>query len=800
MPTQLGLSSEVAAKKLGQFGPNVLPEKPPPNEFFILFSQFKSPLVYILFAAAFVTAVLGKIADTSIILVAVLINTVLGFWQERRANRALASLKQLVSPKAVVLRDGQQREILLSEVVAEDVMVLAPGRKVPADGEIIEATDMFVEEAILTGESMPVVKNKKDSVFMGTSVVSGHGFMLVKSTGAKTKMGNIAKTLSGSTQDTPLRRELRIFSKKLAGIVGVLVILVFLIGTARGEPIFEMFLTSVALSVSAIPEGLLVSTTAVLAIGMTRILKRKGLVRRLLAAETLGGVTVICADKTGTLTQGKLTVAQAVGDKQWLLKAAVLCNDLHDPFEIAILEWVPQKESSKLLQDYPRVSEIPFAEKFKYKATLHKEVVFVSGAPEILLGMSKSSREEIKNWKEKLEEFGIHGYRMVGFAKRDAYPGESKLSRGAIGELEFLGILLFEDPVRASVKEAFDQAKAAGIKIKIVTGDYPATAISVLAKLGQDVNRNNVLTGDELSQMHKDELFEKIPKTLLFARITPEQKLVIVEALKRHGEVVAMMGDGVNDAPALSRSDIGIVVGEASDVARESAELVLIDSNFKTIIAAVEEGRGIFDNLRKIVAYLLSDAFAEITVIVGAILLALPLPVTAAQILWINLVSDGFPNLALTVDPKRRNLMNEPPRKPREQLVTNKFAILVASVSIIAGVLALLVFTIFYFTTGDLVLSRSVAFLTLGVNSLVYVFSVRNLQDFIYKGGLFSNRWLILGVLAGFGLQALPFYVPFLRDFFDVVEVSLLHWGVAIGAGIIVVFSIEISKLLFLKR
>lgn len=804
-----GLTSEEAKKLLVQFGPNALPEKPPPGDFQIFVSQLKSPLVYILLAASFITFFLGKFGDTSIILLAVLINTVLGFWQERRAGKALSALKKLISPIAVVIRDGAQKQIPLSEVVPGDVAVLNQGIRVPGDGEIIEAKTLFINEAILTGESQASEKSSNDKAFLGTMVVSGRGLMVVGTTGQETQMGKIAKEVGGPSEQTPLQRQLRKLAQKLAVLVGVLTVGVFGIGIAIGESVSEMFLTSVALAVSAVPEGLLVSTTVVLALGMTRILKRKGLVRRLLAAETLGGVTVICTDKTGTLTKGEMEVINVLGDQESLFLCAVLCNDLHDPLEVGMYEWAKKQKDAderleKVAKEYVRVDELPFSTRHRYAAFLYrrkKEVsVFLSGAPEIVIDYCRLSPREKDEWRRKIDDFSRQGLRIVGFAKRPVLRGENKLSRSTVAsKFFFVGLVLFADPVREGIKVALDETERAGIKVKVITGDHPGTAVAVLEQLGRRPTRDEVMLGREMETMSDEELFKRIPKITLFARTTPEQKLRIVELLKKHGEIVAMTGDGVNDAPALARADIGIVVGDAADVARESADLVLLDSNFETIIAAIEEGRGIFDNLRKIVVYLLSDAFSEITTVVGALLLAFPLPLTAIQILWINLVSDGLPNLALTVDPKSRGIMREQPRFSKEQILTRKITLLLLFTSIASGFLALIVFIVFWRGSGDIALARSVAFLTLGVNSLLYVFSLRNLGEFVWNDW-FSNRWLLGAVVIGFVLQALPFYIPVLREFFGVVPLAFLHWAVALGAGMVVVIFVEASKMLFVRK
>ena len=817
-PRADGLTSAEAAERLALFGPNLLPEEPLPNDLVILLAQLRNPLVYVLGGAALITAVLRRPSDTAIILIAVLINATLGFWQERRANRALAALRQLVKPQTLVVRDGEQQSILLSRVVPGDLAVLAPGGAVPADGEVIEAVDLFVNEALLTGESQPVRKTPAAEALMGTIVVSGRGRMRVAATGARTKMGGLATSVAGPAQDTPLQRQLRRLSRALAVGVGALTLAVFLVGLLTGRPPFEMFLTAVALAVSTIPEGLLISTTAVLAIGMVRILQRKGLVRRLLAAETLGGVTVICADKTGTLTEGTVRVVSYKGDERWLLLGAVLCNNLQDPLEVAEYEWarviLPRAEVGgqegeaataiqELTRSYPRIDEVPFSSALRYQATLctHESEVllFVAGAPEIVLAQSDLPPDARQARQADIEASASAGYRLLGFGYKRMPHHVATVEGAGTDHLTWAGLLLFEDPVRPGVREALSLAEGAGIAVKVITGDYPGTALHLLAQLGKLVAPEQVLLGDELAKMTSHDLAASIQNIVLFARTNPAQKLAIVQALKERGGVVAMMGDGVNDAPALARADIGIVVGSASDVARETADLVLLDSNLATVVAAVEEGRGIFDNLRKIVLYLLSDAFGEIIVVAGSMLLALPLPLTAAQILWIDLVSDGFPDLAITVDPKRRGILEDPPRDPREPLVTRKVGLLIGIIAVASGLIALGVFVAFWKVSGQIELARSVTFLTLGVNTLLYVFSVRNLDKPAWGSDWLSNRWLIAAVLGGFALQALPFYVPMLRDFFDVVPLDASHWLVALSAALGVIAVTELAKALLAR-
>src|SRR3989344_1667115 len=671
MPAQeKGLTSAEAKKRLVKFGPNILPERPPPSDLIIFLSQLKSPLVYVLIFAGVVTLIFRQLSDTIIIGIAIIMNTVLGFFQERRAGKALSALKKLINAHAEVVRDGRRRKIDAKEVVPGDTAILSSGMKIPADGKLIYANRLFIDEAVLTGESAAVVKKEEGIVFMGTVVSAGQGAMEVGVTGANTQIGKIALQVQEEPADTPLKRQISVFSKQLFILVSILTVFVFIIGLATGQPMIEIFKTAVALAVSAIPEGLIVSLTVVLAIGMQKILKRNGLVRNLTSAETLGGATTICIDKTGTLTQGKMTVTDVIGDTVELAKQAILANDLDDPLVIAAFEWA-RGYIKDYIQEHPRLDSIPFSSKERFFASLNKwkkgeNIIFVSGAPDSLLLWSEIKESEREKVMQKIEDLTKEGKRVIGFSRKVVPSSNKRLSKEDVkGGLNWVGLLSFSDPVRPGVREALSKANEAGIKIIVITGDYANTAEAVLTEIGMSISETEELLGEDLEKLSVEELAEAVRHIKLFARTTPEQKLKIVEALKKNGEIVAMMVDGVNDAPAINKADIGIVVGDASDVARESADLVLLDSNFATIVGAVEEGRGIFENIRKIILYLLSDAFGEIVTVTFAIIVSLPLPVTAVQILWINLVSDGFPSLALTVDPKRKGIMVDPPRPPK---------------------------------------------------------------------------------------------------------------------------------------
>ncbi|KKU10844.1 MAG: Cation transport ATPase [Parcubacteria group bacterium GW2011_GWB1_46_8] len=728
-----------------------------------------------------------------------MLNAVLGFFQERKASRALFALKRYIVAKAVVWRDGGRATVDVSTLVPGDVVVLNQGNKIPADGILFQANRLQVDESILTGESISVKKTERQEVFMGTVVTSGQGLLRVEKTGADTQIGAIALQIQKSGQETPLQKQLGRFSKQLLFIIGFFLIVVLIAGVAHDLSFRDIFTTSVALAVSSVPEGLIVSLTVVLAIGMQRILKRKGLVKSLVAAETLGGATVICSDKTGTLTEGNLKVTDVAGDEEALIEQILLVDDVDDPIMVAALNWAKGFLDVSFYRR-PQVDSIPFSSERRHSLFLHEwskshNRMYVSGAPELLLGRSTLSVKEKEAGLSRVDAFALQGKRLLGFAYKDLSCSQRYLTGDESADgLVWVGMLAFADQVRESAQGAVALAQSAGIRIIVITGDHVKTSEFVLSQVGISLGRDETIVGSDIEGFSSEDLARIVGKANLFARTTPSQKLRIIEALKHNGEVVAMMGDGVNDAPALHRADIGIVVSEATDVAKESADLVLLDSNFSTIIAAIEEGRAMFENIRKVILYLLSDSFSEILVVLGGLVLGFPLPLTAAQILWVNLVSDGFPGLALTVDAKRQGIMSEKPRSPREPLVARWMILLIVIVSTIAGLLALGSFIITYRVSGDITVSRSMAFLVLGLNSLVYVFSVRSLTVPFWKHNLFGNKWLMVAVAAGFILQVLPFVLSPMRDFFGVVILPWQYWVSAIFLSVLMFFIVEVFK------
>ena len=810
----MGLSVKEAQERLSKYGYNILPEKPPPTSLSIFFSQFRNPLVYVLLTAGIVTFFLREFSDTAIILFVVFVNSILGFVQEKRASNALTALRSMILPMAEVIRDGIKSKIEVKFIVPGDVIELEQGEKVPADGKLVKANRLYIEEAMLTGESVPLEKDVGDVIYMGTIVSSGEATFEVTKTGAFTEMGKIAEQIQKPQEDTPLTKQLKKFSNQLTIIVVILTLFVFVLGLAKGMDKTEIFKTSVALAVSSIPEGLLVALTVVLAVGMQKILKKKGLVKDLLSAETLGGVTTICVDKTGTLTYGKLKVVEEYGDLENVCNQHFASSD--DPIMVAAKSWLKKHSThfdeigEKFSKDCKIVDSIPFTPQNRFYATFirhkdHREELYVNGAPEHLLEWSTLNSNKQKEIRELIKKKTLEGMRVIGMAKKSLPDEKKKISESDVkGGLTWVGLLVFTDPVRKTVGDAFTKTKEAGIKTILITGDYADTARMVMKELGMDVSKDRIFLGHDLEKMSDAEVSEKLKKLyeidkspILFARTKPQQKLKVINALKLNNEVVAMMGDGVNDAPALHKADIGVVVGEASDVARESADLVLLNSSFATIVSTIREGRGIFDNIRKIILYLMSDSFEEIIAVVGTIIFSLPLPVTAVQILWINIISDGFPHLSLTIDPKVSGIMSRPPVKPGTNIISNWMKVIIIIVSLTGGIISFSLFLFYFRQTGNLVLARSIAFAALGINSLVYVFSIRTLKEPFWKENPFGNKWLNIAVIAGIFFQILPFTNGFLRNFFKLEVLEIEQWLMIFVSAIAMFFVIEVMKSFF---
>jgi Ca2+-transporting ATPase len=629
--------------------------------------------------------------------------------------------------------------------------------------------------------------------------------MVVTQTGMATAVGAIAKSLGETKEEmTPLQTQLSQLARILALAVFGLSLFIFLVGVLFGEEVVTMFTVAVAVAVSAIPEGMVVSLTVILAVGMQRILKKRAIVRKLVSAETLGSVTVLCVDKTGTLTEGVMRVVESeLVDRNLAIRAAVIANNLDDPIEIALWDWARGQnhiDPQQVSESESRLAELPFDSTRKYMAVATRSGVWVKGAPEILLEKSRMTEKDRARWYARIGEFGSRGLRIIALAYKKDSPVHDRIDD--ITHLQFLGVAAVSDPIRPEVKESLAVCRKAGLSVKVITGDYRATSEAVMREIDMPITdaQREIMEGKELEGVSVDELVRRIRDIRLFCRVTPHQKMKIVQALKAVGEVVAMTGDGVNDALAMKKSDIAIVVENASDVAKETADLILLDSNLKTIVTAIEEGRGIFQNIRKVILYLLSNSLTEIIVIISSLLFRLPLPLTASQILWINILSDGFPNLALAFEPKDRDLMENLPRPKKAPILDREMKSLIVLISIVTSILAFAAFVGTLQLTGDLIRARTITFAIVGVNSLFYVFSCRSLSKPIVKSGIMSNRWLLMGVFVGFILQILPIQHLSFSKAFDTQPLSSIDWLIVMGTGLLLVLVIEIFKKHFISR
>ncbi|MFH1426163.1 MAG: HAD-IC family P-type ATPase [Candidatus Kerfeldbacteria bacterium] len=860
-----GLTGAEVQKRLDQYGPNKLPEGKRRTWLFIFATQFRDFLTVILFIATIISYALHEYTDVIVILSAIIINVIVGFIQEMKAERALEALHKVITIDAKVLRDGQEVAVKLEDLVPGDIILINAGDKIPADARLIEINDFEVNEAPLTGESVAIEKqqdpvdasagvgDRTNMVFLGTTATKGSAKALVVHTGAQTEIGRIAELLKTTKDDkTPLQKKLDRFSRNIGIVIIVVSALVLVIGLVKGMRFVEIFTTAVAVAVSAIPEGLVVGVTIILAIGMQRILKRGSLVRNLQAAETLGSTSVICTDKTGTITEGKMQVVALVthdyhfkdfnvqertdekGLKELLfvLNIGMLCNDGHILHSGSELEDVVitgnftdramlqagmnlDLDVAKLLEHEPRLDSIPFSSKIKYMATLHEQPkkkcrrIYMKGAPEIILDMSSKlhigahaenfSASNRKKFEKYFNEFSSQGLRILAFAYQDV-PADMDNLKGVdcCTDVTFVGFAGIKDPLRPSIKETFEKTKEAGIRTVLITGDHKLTAQAIAREIGLPSGEKNILEGEELHQMTQAQLNARVEEISVYARVSPEDKLNIIEAWRQKDKVVAMTGDGVNDSPALKAADIGIALGSGTDVAKEVSDIVILDDNYKTIIAAVEEGRGIFDNIRKVVMYLVSDSFSEVILISLALFIGIPLPLVAAQILWINLVADGLPDVALTIDPRDKAVMKEQPRSLKEPVMNFEMKLLVAIISIVTGLSCLAIFWLYWHSSGDVDHARSVVFATLTLDSLLYVYSVRSLRHSIFHRSTFNNVWLHLSVVLSLGLTIMAFYVPFLQKVLRTVPLGWEDWGVVIAVSIGVMVIIEIIKYAFI--
>lgn len=867
--TEDGLSLNEAEKRLIQHGKNALPRSGDSlTRLAIFIHQWKSPLLIILLIAGIVSGILGETLDMIIIYITALVNACIGFFQEDKANQALKKLRQMVEYKALVLRDGVKQYIPSDTVVPGDILYIEAGDKVQADGRLMQAHDLHIAEAVLTGESEPIAKrvgvfrehallgDRLNMVYRGTEVRGGRGVVLVTSTGMGTEIGKIAELVKDTKDDeTPLQTQLAHMGRTIGGIVIMIAVALFVFGLAvrHGQyRVLALFQTSIAVAVAAIPEGLVISLTVILAIGMQYILKRNALVRRLLATETLGSVSVICTDKTGTITEGNMRTTRLVTalddlnfeelqlvdmkegerhrDARVALRIGVLCNDaavIHaekdekewkfvgEATEIALVHAGARVGMNKSVLEelFPRKSELSFSSSTKYMATLHSfdhdTFVYVKGAPEVIMDRSHSYEEDGKVKKlsstmrawfhDRVGQLTDEGLRVLALAyrvKKDTHD----LSHDEITDLILVGMVGISDPVRAGVKEMLEVTAEAGIHVVMITGDHVRTAQAIGRSIGLFTRKNDIIDGVALENMNDDQLREAVKQAHIFARVDAEHKIRIVRAFQANGEVVAMTGDGVNDAPALKGADIGIALGSGTDVAKETSDIVLLDDSFVTIVAAIEEGRRIYHNIKKVVLYLLAGSFGEVVLIAGSLLLGLPLAVLPAQILWVNIIEDSLPNIGLAFDTGEKEDMSEPPRAKGTPIIDVTMRTMIAIISIVSNLVLVGLFFYFWKTTGNIALSRTLMFIGLGIDSLLYVYSVRSMRRHIWQMNPFNNPQLNATLLIGWGMLVAAVYVPVLQTLLRTVPISWQYWVVMLLFGIVNVMLIELIKSFFLKR
>lgn len=838
-----GLSREEAQKRLEKYGRNEIRRKKPISPLSIFLSQFKDLLIWILIFATVISGITGEYVDMAVIAVILVLNAVLGFYQEYKAERSIEALQKMASLKALVLRKGEPQKIDSAEVVPGDILIIEEGEKIPADSRIIEAVALQAQEAALTGESVPndkteqavekecTVGDRSSMLYAGTIVTRGHGKAVATKTGMDTELGKIAKSIEETEAPlTPLQAKLKGFSKLLAVVVVIICAIVFFTGYSFGYPLMEIFLASISLAVAAVPEGLPAVVTITLSLGMQKLAKKNALIRKLPSVETLGCTTVICADKTGTLTHNEMTVKKIFVDgkvievsgegysttgefseespslKQ-LLKIGVLCNNASlgeektgDPTELALLVSGAKMDlfKSKLEKTSPRAEEIPFDSKRKMMTTVHeikgKKYALVKGAPDkivqkctkILINGEKKvfSRDIKEKVLEQNKIFARKALRVLGFAFK-----EVKYGKVTEESLVFVGLQGMIDPPRKEAIGAVEKCKSAKIRVIMITGDYIETAKAVAKQLGIE---GRAIAGEELEKI--EDLEDIVEKTAIYARVDPEHKMLIVEALQKKGHVVAMTGDGVNDAPALKAADIGIAMGiTGTDVSKEASDMILTDDNFASIVNAVEEGRTIFDNIQKFVEFLLSCNAGEVLAVFLGVLMKIGYPLIAIQILWMNLVTDGLPALALGVDPEEPGVMERPPRKKRTKILGDSglWRVLIIGIIMCAG--TLLIYWL-YKPGEQLDYARTMAFTTLVMFQLVHVLNCRSLHHSLFKVGVFANKRLWYAILISIGLQMAVIYTP-LNRIFDTVPLSLYDWGFVIMFAASIFVIREIWKL-----
>ncbi len=836
---QQGLSVHKAEEKLLQVGINELQEGHKKNIARMILTQFNDVMILILLAAAIISGLIGDLTDSIVILIIVLLNAIIGFLQEYRAEQAMHALKQMAITQSKVLRDGAINRLPSTVLVPGDMILLEAGDAVPADVRITESFNLKIEEAALTGESQAIDKvtypietdelpvgDRKNMAFKGTFVTYGRGSAVVVATGMQTELGNIAKMLQEAETLTPLQQRMASFGKKLSILVLFLCILFFVAGWLRGEDLVKMLLTSISLAVAAIPEALPAVITISLALAAKRMIRFNSLIRKLPAVETLGSVTYICTDKTGTLTKNKMFVEdifvngklykrkELPAEKQneelmLLMHAFALNNDAAedvdhmikgDSTEIALLEMARELNMDK--DDWPRLAEIAFEAERKLMTTFHqhdnKIISFTKGAPDILLQQCVDIN--LPELQQQVDEMALKGHRVLGFAYRywEAIPDMPDLEIHE-KDLQFLGLTGIIDPPREEVFDAVAQCKAAGIVPVMITGDHPLTAKTIAQRIGiLSGDHDLVITGLQLAAMDKDQFSAKVEKIKVYARVSPEQKLQIVKMLQQKGHYVAMTGDGVNDAPALKRANIGIAMGiTGTDVSKEAAHMILLDDNFSTIVKAVREGRRIYDNILKFIKYLMTTNSGELWTLLLGPMIGLPIALLPIHILWINLVSDGLPAISLSFEKAEKDIMNRPPRPPQETVFANGRGLHMIWVGMLMAGITL---SLQGWAINNGLHWQTIVFNVLCLCQMGHVLAIRSERSSFFRIGLFSNKPLVGSVLIAMIFQVVITYTPFLQPVFHTEALSLKEFIIVGAASSLVFFAVEIEKIISRSR
>ncbi len=835
--SEQGLNAGEAAARLEQYGPNALAEKAKKPAWLIFLNQFRDFMILVLIAAAVISGIVGDLADTIIILVIVILNAIVGFVQEYRAEKAMEALKEMAAVHARVLRDGGAVQLSAADLVPGDVVVMEAGDIVAADMRLFEIHALRIEESSLTGESVPVDKtvaaisdeeaplgDRTNMAYKGTLVINGRGSGVVVATGMETEIGRIAGMLQEAKAQTPLQKRMNVFGKKLSYIILLICVLLFGVGIFRGEPPLSMLLVAISLAVAAIPEALPALITIALARGAKQLVKNQVLIRKLPAVETLGSVTFICTDKTGTLTQNKMTVVKVLPSERPefrneglnALELGMLLNHdvrqgrdgtrLGDPTEIASVEHLYENHPAELMQElssrYPRKGELPFDSGRKCMSTLHtygdKILLVTKGAVEVIVG-KLGGGSEAGRISAEAEQLAAEGIRVLAYGIRilDAMP-ESEDHDAIERDLLFAGMVGMIDPPREEAKTAIGECRTAGINPVMITGDHPATAAAIAREIGILTPEGEVLTGIELGRLSPEGFVERVERIQVYARVSPEQKMDIVKALQQRKHFVAMTGDGVNDAPSLKASNIGVAMGiNGTEVSKEAADMILLDDNFATIVHAVREGRRIYDNIRKFVKYIMTCNGAEIWTIFLAPLMGLPIPLLPIHLLWINLVTDGLPGLALSMEKADKDIMDRPPRKPDESLFADGIGFHIIWVGLLmAGItLGIQAWSVH---TGN-AHWQTMVFTVLSLAQLGHVMAIRSDHEFIYKKGFFSNRPLFGAVLLTMLLQLGVIYLPIGNQLFKTQPLSLEELAICVGLSAVVFHAVELEKWVRLK-